>query len=294
MSFKLKNMALATLVALAAAPAMASFQAAPAASAAAASGQDASSLADQIVQKLETSGALDRMLDKAVDRRIQRDQADRAKAQEEQARKASLMSRNARPVSPARDHIYGNEKAEISVIVYSDLECPFCKRFDGVPEAAIKQFGAKVNMVWRHYPLPMHGEVARKEAVVAECVAKQAGDEGFFKFIHQVFEKTALNGKGVPNGDEGLLSLAKLAGAKDEKAFDACMRDPKMASLVDEDLQDGAKSGVRGTPGTIVRVNKTGASMGVPGAIPQAQLEGMIRQAISGQGEFAAPAKNSK
>lgn len=289
MILKLKHLAALPLAALLAGPSLAQSSAAGAPAA-----QDASSLADQIVQKLETSGALDRMLDKAVDRRIQRDQAERAKAQQEQARKASLLARNARPVSDSRDHIYGNPKAEISVIVYSDLECPFCKRFNGTPEAAIKQFGNKVNMVWRHYPLPMHGEIARKEAVAAECVAKQAGDTAFFAFINQVFEKSALNGKGVPNGDEGILALAKSVGAKDEKAFDACMRDPKMARLVDEDFEDGGKSGVRGTPGNIVRNNKTGASAGVPGAIPQAQLEGMIRQALAGEGDFAPQPKAPK
>lgn len=290
MSFKLNRLALIALMSLSAFPVAAQGPVAPAVQNASAT-QVPGDLADQIVKRLETSGALDRMLDKALDRRIQRDQADRSKAQQEQARKVAELSRNARPVSATRDHIYGNPKAAISVIVYSDLECPFCKRFNGVPEAAIKQFGDQVNMVWRHFPLPMHGEVARKEGVAAECVAKQAGDEGFFKFVNQVFEKTALNGRGVPNGDEGLLAIAKEAGAKDEKAFDACMRDPKVASRVDEDLADGAKSGVQGTPGTMVRHNKNGRSTGVPGAIPQAQIEGMIRQALAGEGAFAAPAK---
>lgn len=251
------------------------------ASAAIAADAPAASNADQeMIRRLEASGAFDQAVDRAIDRRIRRDAEQRQQAAAEQQAKRAALAANTRAPDPKRDHIYGMAKAPYSVIVYSDLECPFCKRFAGVAEKAAAAVGDKVNVVWRHYPLDFHGKAAVQEAVAAECVARQAGGKGFFKFVDAVLAATQTNGKGVPGGDAALTALAKEAGAGDEKTLKTCIEDASVAARVQEDMQDGIKAGIEGTPGLIVRDNASGRAQVVGGALPQEQMEQRLRAFI--------------
>lgn len=221
---------------------------------------------DALIERLEKSGKLDAAIDAGIARVIAAKQADQQRQQEEQGKQQALLAKQARKVSPTRDHIYGNPKAEWSFIVYSDLECPYCKEHSGIPEDTVKSIGVdKINVVFRHLPLPFHGEAAKKEAVASECVAKQAGNEGFFKFINKVLKTTQLNGQGLKGGDTELAEIAKESGAHNSAAFTSCMQDTKVQDMVKEDIADAASAGVRGTPGNIIRNNKTGASVAAHG-----------------------------
>lgn len=241
----------------------------------------------KVVDQLVSSGTLARMIDEGINRRIESDQKAAAEQQKQMLQNAKLQSAKARPFSPTKDRFFGNPKAEVSIILYSDLECYYCKRFNPTPEAVVKTFGDKVNVIWRNFPIPSHGDVARKEAVAAECVAKQAGNEGFFKFTSGIFAATALNGQGIPGGDDAILKLAKESGVKSEPNFDKCMTDPASVNLLDADIKDGRDAGVNGTPGVLIRINKTGATTALQGAVPQADVEQVIRDAFANQGDFA-------
>ena len=238
-------------------------------------------LADKVIKQLEASGALDSAVDRAIERRAQREVDKRQKAAEDERKHQNEMSKNARKVDPARDHLFGDETARISVIVYSDMECPYCKRFAGVPESAAAKFEHQVNVVWRHFPLEMHGANARLEANAAECVAKQAGNEGFFNFVNQVLKLSRANGQGLADGDQGVFSLAKQSGAKDEQSFKACLEEPQTKAAVDDDMKDGLVAGIEGTPGVILRDNVTGQSTLVGGAVPQIVLEDQLRAMLA-------------
>ncbi len=234
-------------------------------------------LADKVIQQLESSGSLDSALDRAIERRIKRENDAREKTAQDERTRQNQLAEIARKVDPQRDHIWGPAGARISVIVYSDMECPFCKQFSGVPEAAAAKVGQQVNVVWRHYPLQFHRPNALKEAHAAECVARQAGNEGFFAFANEVLKRSAGNGKGVPDGDPGVLAIARQSGAKDDKKFKNCLGEERTIKAVDEDMQDGINAGITGTPGVIVRDNVSGHSGLVGGAIPVETLEAQIR-----------------
>ena len=241
---------------------------------------------DAVVEQLAKSGKLDAAIDAGIQRFAARQRQEMEKQAKERERQTAELAKKARKVSPTRDHIYGSPNAEWSIIVYSDLECPFCKRHAGVPEAAAKAIGLdKVNVVFRQLPLPMHGDAAKREAVGAECVAKQAGGEGFFKFANAVLQNSQLNGQGLKEGDAGIMRLAREAGASNEQAFTACMQDPKTQELVKEDLADGAQAGVNGTPGNIIRNNKTGLSVAAHGSDPGGApaLEARVRSVMQGK-----------
>ncbi len=161
------------------------------------------------------------------------------------------------------EHIIGNfEKAEIFVIEYADLECPFCKRFhDGEKAEALKTFAnnEKVAFIFRHFPLgrpltagDLH-PTAVEEAVISECVATLAGEEKFQEFINQIFAKTASNGRyDLPL----LLTQAEGLGIK-KKALRKCYQGEDAGKKVAKQFQQGVLMGVQGTP-TIFIQTKTG------------------------------------
>ena len=240
---------------------------------------------DKIIAQMEKTGKLDAAIDRGIKRYGEAQQAAAEKQREAQAKLAAESAKLARKVDPARDHIYGSPTAQWSYIVYSDLECPFCKRHAGVPEEAAAKIGTdKINVVFRHLPLPFHGDAAKREAVASECVAQQAGNDGFFHFVNAVLNTSQLNGQGLKGGDAEIAKLAAEAGAKDEAKFTSCMQDVKMQERVQEDLADGAKAGVTGTPGNIIRDNATGASVPAHGSLPggAAALEASIRAVMAG------------
>ena len=228
---------------------------------------------DAIVRKLEQSGALDAAVDRAINRYVQRKEAER---QAEQARRDAEGAKRARPVDLKRDHLRGNPAAVVTLIEYTDFECPFCKRFHDTPKTLLERYGDRVNWVIRNYPLPFHDPAAHKEALAAECVAQLAGNDAYWKYADALFANTKSNGAGLSEEH----SVEKLADALgiNTSSFSGCMNDAKGAAAVrvDEDVSDGATAGVNGTPATVVRNNKTGASQAVVGALPPEAFTAVI------------------
>src|SRR5437667_328240 len=90
-------------------------------------------LVDAIVRKLESDGTLDRAVERAITRVIQRQEEARRSSEVQQKAQAQERAKAARKVNSGRDHIRGEASAEVSLIEYSDFECSFCKRYHGTP-----------------------------------------------------------------------------------------------------------------------------------------------------------------
>lgn len=236
---------------------------------------------DAIIRKMESSGALDAAVDRAIDRYLQRRET--ARQAEEAQRQAELKDRakRARPVNVKQDHIFGKATAEVSVIEYTDFECPFCKQFHGTPKTLLERFGGRVNWVMRNYPLPFHDPAARREALAAECVARLAGNDAYWKYADALFANTKSNGAGLPE-EKSTEKLAEAAGVK-TSALTQCVNDSVMIKRIDDDIADGNAAGVSGTPTTVVRNNRTGASEAVVGARPADAFVPVIEQMLSGK-----------
>ena len=102
---------------------------------------------EEIIKALEKSGALDKAIQRGIERYRQNQiKAAQAKQQMEQLEKAK-MAKNARPVDPKNDFIYGNLDAPVSIIEYSDFECPYCKQFSAVPMEVVDQMSNQINLV---------------------------------------------------------------------------------------------------------------------------------------------------
>lgn len=236
---------------------------------------------EQIIQSLEKSGALDRAIDRGIERYRQKQMnAAQAKQQKEEAQKAA-MAKNARPVDPNKDFIYGKPDAVISIIEYSDFECPFCKQFGEIPNKVVDAMPDQVNLVWRNFPLSFHDPMATKEAIATVCAAQQGGNTAFWKYTDAIFKTTRSNGQGMPsvNGVDPLLALAKAQGLNVEK-FDACLQSEAAAKQVSADLQDGINAGISGTPGVILVNHKTGAFNVLAGAVPEDVLKQEIKNLL--------------
>ncbi len=180
-----------------------------------------------------------------------------------------------KPISK-EDHVRGNEKASVTLIEYSDFECPFCKRFHPTVLQLMKEYDGKVKWVYRHFPLSFHVN-AQKEAEASECAAAVGGNDAFWKYTDTIYERTTSNGTGFAL--DQLVPLAKELGI-DEGKFKECLDSGKMAQKVQNDFTEGQAAGVDGTPGNIL-LAKDGTSVIVPGAVPYETLKSQVDQMLA-------------
>ena len=192
-------------------------------------------------------------------------------AQEEQLRLATEQAKNVVPPSED-DHVLGDRDALISLIEYSDFECPFCKRFHPTSKEIIKN-NDDVNWIYRHFPLGFHDPLATQQALASECVADIGGNDMFWKYSDKIFETTDSNGRGMEVSE--LTTLAREVGVNTSE-FQACLDSEKFLAEVQADITSGQNAGVTGTPGNIIRNNKTGEVRFLPGAYPIEAVQAAI------------------
>lgn len=181
-----------------------------------------------------------------------------------------------KPVDVKKDHIRGNKNAEISVIEYSDFECPFCKRAHATLTQLVDDSGGKVNWIYRNYPLGFHEPAASKEANAAECAAEVGGNDGYWEYVDLLFAKTQGNGLGVSSPDD-IFTLAAQVNLSQSR-FKNCVDSAVFAKKIQQEEAEGAAAGVDGTPGNFVVNNKTHKSIKVSGAQPLANFQRAIDQ----------------
>jgi len=162
------------------------------------------------------------------------------------------------PVDPKVDHIRGNPNAEISIIEYSEYQCPFCDRHHPTLKQVLDEYGDDVNWVFRHFPLSFH-EHAQKASEASECAADQGGNNAFWEYHDLLFEKGL--------GEENYLAHAEELGLDADELKD-CLDTGKFEQHVKDDFASGGKAGVRGTPGNVIYNNKTEEFEVISGALP--------------------------
>jgi protein-disulfide isomerase len=169
------------------------------------------------------------------------------------AAKVEMLLEQPRIAIAGKGHARGPESAAVTVIEFSDYECPFCRRAEPVVEQMLKEYAGKVRFEYRHFPLESIHPQARGAAEAAVCADEQGR---FWQYHEQLF---AGESKGLAQPE--LLARAATAGL-DVAAFQACIAAGRGRARVDADLSAGKQAGVSGTPAFFVN--------GVPysGAIP--------------------------
>lgn len=132
----------------------------------------------------------------------------------------------------------GSPDAPITIVEFSDFECPYCSRAEPVMQQVRTIYGEKVRVVFRHYPLPFHPN-APKAAEAAAC----ADDQGKFWKMHEVL---FANQKALEV--EQLKIHARTIEGMDAAVFDACLDGGSKAEVVAADTAAGRAVGVTGTP----------------------------------------------
>jgi protein-disulfide isomerase len=173
--------------------------------------------------------------------------------------------------------VLGRPDAPVTLVEFSDYQCPFCQRFFVTTLPAIKKDyidTGKVRYVFRDFPLDRIHPQARKAAEAAHC----AGDQGKYWEMHDVLYRNqqALQ---VPELSEHARTLG-LDAAK----FDECLSSGRHAGQVEKGLTDGAAAGVNGTPGFVVAKTKPGDTVeGTPvvGAQPIEVFRKIIDQLLA-------------
>lgn len=183
---------------------------------------------------------------------------------------------NMRPVGDD-DHIRGNPEAPVKIVEYSDLECPFCKRFHTTMQQVMEEYGksGKVAWVYRHFPLDALHSKARKEAEATECANELGGNTAFWSYTDRLFEVTPSN-----NGlDLAQLSIIAQDVGLDRTTFAACLDSGKYAKHVADDLEDARAAGGSGTPYSIA-IAANGEKFPINGAQPYEEVKRIIELAL--------------
>ncbi len=134
---------------------------------------------------------------------------------------------------PARG---GGEQAPVTIIEFSDYECPYCKRAEEVVQKVRQTYGDKVRIVYRHYPLDFHAN-ARPAAEASACANAQGKFWEFHDKIWTLSELSEPKLKGIA-GELGL----------DQAKFDECLAKKQFKADIDKDMADASAVGVTGTP----------------------------------------------
>ncbi len=136
------------------------------------------------------------------------------------------------------DHYKGSDNASVTVLEYSDFQCPSCGRIQPVIEQVLQTYGSRIKFVYRHFPLTSIHPYAWKAAEASECADEQ---EKFWEYHDKLFE----------NQDALTISDLKLYASElglDGASFNACLDSDAMSKYVQRDSQRAMNAGARGTP----------------------------------------------
>ncbi len=153
----------------------------------------------------------------------------------------------------------GPDNAPITIVEFSDFQCPFCGKANTSVDEVLKSYEGKVRVVFRHYPLPFHQE-APKAAEASLCAADQGK---FWEYHDKLFaNQSALK-------VEDLKKHASDLGL-DAARFNECLDSGKKAEIVSKDKADGEKAGVTGTPAFFIN------GVALSGAVPASEFKTII------------------
>lgn len=170
-------------------------------------------------------------------------------------------------VSVDDDPRLGTADAPVTIIEWSDFQCPYCKKNGETLKKVKEHYGDKVAIVFRDFPLPFHDK-AQKAGEASECADEQGK---FWEYHDQLFQnQSALDIDGLKKAGEALgLDMGK---------FSACLDSGKFASEIAKDLAEGQAAGVTGTPASFINGKM------VSGALPMDTYMAIIDSELTRKG----------
>jgi protein-disulfide isomerase len=161
--------------------------------------------------------------------------------------------------APAR----GPADAPVTLVAFSDFECPFCAKVTPTLERLADEYGGRVRVVFKHFPLPMHAR-----AIDAHKAAQAAAlQDAFWPMHDRIFaDPEALDPESLRAHAEAL--------ALDLAAYDAALASPELTARIQADVAEGQRVGVRGTPSFVVNGSL------FSGALPYEAMKAHVDEAL--------------
>ncbi len=175
------------------------------------------------------------------------------------------------PGSPSR----GPENAPVTLVVFSDFQCPFCASVNNTLQQVLAKYGKQVRLVYRNFPLSQIHPDAERAAEASLCAAEQ----GRFWEMHDLL--LAQQGQLKENDLKAKAAQVKL----DTAAFAACLSSGRTADKVKRDQMDGYRAGVTGTPAMFIN------GRFLSGAVPLADIAKIIDEELHGKPGRVASAR---
>lgn len=189
--------------------------------------------------------------------------------------RSKIETRGAPAVGPA--------DAPVTIVEYSDLECPFCKQESGVLDQLMQQDPGKVRLVFKFWPMTKIHPWSMQAALAAECVVRDAAKPSdFWDFERAVF---AAQDNITPADAASRLRDLALESAVTGPAYDACINSPATHSAVAASIANGDALGVNATPTLFINGRV------IPGALQLEQLRLLVdheAQIVTSEGASAS------
>jgi len=189
----------------------------------------------------------------------------------EEAKKHSVVINLKRPERPRIDipvgqsPTLGDENAKITIVEFSDFQCPYCAKAEQTVQQLLKKYGKDIRLVYKQYPLSFHKEAFK--ASEASLCANEQSNEYFWALHNEMFNDTRHLKVGELKGKAEKLGM-------DKKQFSDCLNSEKFASQVNAEIAEGNRFGVNSTP--IFFVN----GIIVKGAKPFSEFEKIILEEL--------------
>lgn len=176
--------------------------------------------------------------------------------------------------------VEGNANADIVMIEYSDLECPFCimqHNDHTILEQARAEFGDSLAYVFKNHRGVNHAGTEVK-ALGVLCANKLGGQESYSAFYNEIFANSTSRGDFYPVAD--LPALAEKIGL-DKQAWQSCVDGKEFLAQFEKETAEAQKYGLRGTPGTLIFNAKNGKYTTIVGAQPYANFSRAIQSLLA-------------
>jgi len=164
--------------------------------------------------------------------------------------------------------VRGNPGAPVTIVEFSDFQCPYCKKAAATLKDLLAKYEGRVKLAYRDFPMRQLHSQAQMAAEASRCAEEQGK---FWEFHDAMFaDQTRLD-------QPGLTATAQKLGL-DENSFQSCLASGKFKAQIEQDLQDGTKAGVSGTPGFFIN------GVFVSGSQPEGEFEKIIDRELAATG----------
>lgn len=152
---------------------------------------------------------------------------------------------------------YGRADARFTLVLYADLECPYCKSYYPLLRTWVDR-NPETNLQWHHLPLSMHEPAASRQARLAECAGEAEGNAAFWQTVTWIYQQTRSDGVGIPDNMEYPALTPVMQN---------CLDSARPETIVKAQADEGSREGITATPTLRLIDNQSGHSLVLPGPV---------------------------